>query len=486
MLHANLKRLDLNQNKILVLPREVCDLKYLETLIADHNLLQSLPDDICKLQRLTTLVLNDNHLETVPEGVGYLSNLEHLELQNNRIVQVPSSLSLLNVHTLGLEWFMYLSPSQAPIQRDDQGQYIISKFRTFCSSTLTCKGTPSDSQQPYKTFCAFLCYFHICTVTKQTSISEGDIEAQINKKLRYYGKGRCVSQVTIQNKHFHLLQELLLTTTEDPLSRLVNRCIDLGIHDKNGQAPLMCSMRQIHPDYAKLLVKVIKLGKAGSQEVTKKLPDVNEAHESHGYPLHVAVLSKKMEVVLSLLQVQDTDASALTSFGANIFHLLLVKYDSDRDTCYRILQLCLEKGVDVNHVDTLNAVPIHIALRKKQYKAIEDLVNLNIARQKQIVNFNIVDAKGTPPLHYAIDTNDHKMFLLLMQDPFIDIHALNPDFEKPIENTVIFSAFNKLIVKKEYNKAVKQFCADLEANYIEYEQVRRIKARAGQLREEPM
>ena len=138
MLHANLKRLDLNQNKILSLPREVCDLKFLETLIADHNLLQSLPDDICKLQRLTTLVLNDNHLESIPEDVGYLSQLEHLELQNNKIVQVPSSLSLLNVHTLGLEWFMYLSPSQAPIQRDDQGQFVISKFRAFCGSTLTC------------------------------------------------------------------------------------------------------------------------------------------------------------------------------------------------------------------------------------------------------------------------------------------------------------------------------------------------------------
>ena len=58
-------------------------------------------------------------------------------------------------------------------------------------------------------------------------------------------------------------------------------------------------------------------------------------------------------------------------------HLLFVKYDKDVTLSMQILTKCISLGVDVNLVDQINAAPIHIALRKKQYQAIKDMTSLN-------------------------------------------------------------------------------------------------------------
>jgi hypothetical protein len=70
---------------------------------------------------------------------------------------------------------------------------------------------------------------------------------------------------------------------------------------------------------------------------------------------------------LRLLKINGIrlDIKVKTSIGANIIHLLFVKYDKEPDTALSILLECIKQGVEVNLIDNLKAAPIHVALRKR-------------------------------------------------------------------------------------------------------------------------
>ena len=48
---------------------------------------------------------------------------------------------------------------------------------------------------------------------------------------------------------------------------------------------------------------------------------------------------------------QHIDPHCLNTVGANIVHLLFVKYDKDSETALQILNQCLKLSVNVNLVD---------------------------------------------------------------------------------------------------------------------------------------
>jgi hypothetical protein len=82
-----------------------------------------------------------------------------------------------------------------------------------------------------------------------------------------------------------------------------------------------------------------------------------------------------------------------TSVGANIFHLLFVKFDKDVDTATKILRECVKLGVDANHVDSLEAAPIHVALRRRQEPAVAACVSINLEYGKEVFNLNVKDRR---------------------------------------------------------------------------------------------
>ena len=79
-----------------------------------------------------------------------------------------------------------------------------------------------------------------------------------------------------------------------------------------------------------------------ARQYTKKLPDLNQYHEKHGYPLHIAILSHRFDIALRMMKLSKTgdgedgsgfphavDTTVTSQIGANVIHLLLVKYDKD-------------------------------------------------------------------------------------------------------------------------------------------------------------
>ena len=69
--------------------------------------------------------------------------------------------------------------------------------------------------------------------------------------------------------------------------------------------------------------------------------DLNRQSLKHGYPLHMAILSHKFEVALELLAMDDRlDPHVLNTVGANVVHLLFVKYEKNPKTAFEILRKC--------------------------------------------------------------------------------------------------------------------------------------------------
>lgn len=166
------------------------------------------------------------------------------------------------------------------------------------------------------------------------------------------------------------MREILNTKSEGEVSKLINENVDLNVPDNQDQTPLLGCLRQATSEYAKILLD--------SSSVHPVELNIKSLKHGYGYPLHMAILLQKFDIALQLLQMHDKiDPHCLNTVGANIVHLLFVKYDKDAVTAHQILQQCLQTDVNVNLVDQMQTAPIHIALRKKQYQAIKDIIQLN-------------------------------------------------------------------------------------------------------------
>lgn len=88
----NLKRINLSDNLISVLPADLGDFwKDLESLNLARNRLKSLPTSLCKMERLKRLFLASNELDFdgIPSGIGKLSNLQVFDASYNNLEVIP-------------------------------------------------------------------------------------------------------------------------------------------------------------------------------------------------------------------------------------------------------------------------------------------------------------------------------------------------------------------------------------------------------------
>ena len=125
----------------------------------------------------------------------------------------------------------------------------------------------------------------------------------------------------------------------------LNKVIDLSIEDSGEQSPMMSALRQTVPEFSSIILTAIERSRKvdNVRPATWRVPDLNKPSSKHGYPLHVAVLSHKFDIAFRMLRLGKhvVNPSSLTSIGANIIHLLLVKYEKDPEWAFKILKLCV-------------------------------------------------------------------------------------------------------------------------------------------------
>lgn len=87
---ANLRILNLSNNRLSTLPDWLGELQNLQEINLEGNCIGTLPNSVGNLIRLRTLKLSTNQLAKLPRTLGYLSQLQYLDISSNRITSLPS------------------------------------------------------------------------------------------------------------------------------------------------------------------------------------------------------------------------------------------------------------------------------------------------------------------------------------------------------------------------------------------------------------
>jgi hypothetical protein len=108
---ASLKKLELFNIGLKMIPKSIKNLKNLEELSIAYNPDLNLPDVLWKLKSLKILDLSNNNLKTIPESIERLENLQELHLYGNCMESFPKqAIDKLNkLRAISLEGEKYLS-----------------------------------------------------------------------------------------------------------------------------------------------------------------------------------------------------------------------------------------------------------------------------------------------------------------------------------------------------------------------------------------
>lgn len=92
---TKLEILNISNNELIDISDDIGNLGKLEVLDASHNRIASLSSEIGNLEFLEKLYLNNNSIEEIPEGIADLINLKVLSLNHNQLTSIPEGLGKL-------------------------------------------------------------------------------------------------------------------------------------------------------------------------------------------------------------------------------------------------------------------------------------------------------------------------------------------------------------------------------------------------------
>ena len=126
----NLKVLRIDNNRLEYLPVEIAKLDNLETLTLNNNYLTHLPTSIRELLNLKTLKLSFNNINRLDVDLGHLKSLEVLHIDSNSFTEIPTTIyHLKHLSDFSLEWLEFLDPPFQKLVKDNIGQTIISVIK---------------------------------------------------------------------------------------------------------------------------------------------------------------------------------------------------------------------------------------------------------------------------------------------------------------------------------------------------------------------
>ncbi len=99
-----LRSLKLHLNRLTLLPKSICKLQALDTLVVSSNRLLALPTNFGQLQQLSYFKARRNQLEQLPRNFPQLQKLKYLELAYNYFSQWPPELNALPLEYLDLAY----------------------------------------------------------------------------------------------------------------------------------------------------------------------------------------------------------------------------------------------------------------------------------------------------------------------------------------------------------------------------------------------
>lgn len=92
---TRLQKLSLANNQLRQIPKEICQLTQLQYLGFSGNQLKQIPMELCQMIELKSLNLSKNQLRQVPRNLGQLVQLQVLDCSDNQLSEVPKELGQL-------------------------------------------------------------------------------------------------------------------------------------------------------------------------------------------------------------------------------------------------------------------------------------------------------------------------------------------------------------------------------------------------------
>lgn len=89
---GNLKALIVQNNRLTSLPKSISKLTKLETLNIANNFCKELPDGTFNSSQLKYVSINNNQISALPNGINKLRQLTNLQLSSNQLTELPSKI----------------------------------------------------------------------------------------------------------------------------------------------------------------------------------------------------------------------------------------------------------------------------------------------------------------------------------------------------------------------------------------------------------
>jgi len=196
-------------------------------------------------------------------------------------------------------------------------------------------------------------------------------------------------------------------------AKLVKRTQFVDQLDSNGQSALHLCISRGLIDHSKLLLR------RGS--------NINLQDNTGFTPLHCGALEQQIESCKFLLECKGINATITTNENANVLHYLVRNFvDEENVVVYRrVLDLLIEKGLDVNVANRHSEAPIHYSCMKGNILTAAFLLERG-------ADCNLKTAVGETPLHYAIRSGCLKLVRMLMENG-ADPTAVGEDNATPFD-----------------------------------------------------
>jgi len=436
--HANLKMLDLRDNKFIEFPNEIFGLIALKVLRLDGNNIRTIPNSIVnlhnlqiltlaknklkildpillKLSELTALTLNDNELSEWPVWISEFHKLRLLHIQGNLSIEnIPLSLGFCeNLNELGCDWLAYILPNNSKLIKKGDNEIILSELKELCrkinqenENRINSERDSSKNMNKLK-FTEFIQHF---------------------KEHTQFIKSRSSLHMASMWGHIGIVKQLTLD------QNLINE------KDEEGVTPFILAVKYEKFEIVNILLENQNL-------------NVSESSEKYGSALHLAILKGQWEIAEKIIKHNKFDPNCKDNNGNTALHLMFIIFDQDPVSAQKICALLLSNPMtNPNEKNNNGIAAAHYAAKKNQRHAIQFALQINKTRVEKF-DFTLKGGKqGLTVLHFLVIYSDIELINEVLQSG-IDLFVTD-NMGRTARDIIRNSIIGRLLLR--YEKLYKQ------------------------------
>ncbi|EAR89626.2 ankyrin repeat protein (macronuclear) [Tetrahymena thermophila SB210] len=385
-----LKRLKLDNNFIRQIPQMLFSLIFLQDFSISNNLISELPINISNQQSLVTLDISKNRITHLPEQICKLKQLQSLNISNNEFTSLPIQLKQLidgNLRELILDWFKYCNPplsiqqintdNKVQLNKQSQETYQQIGIASYSNQIANHLKHGGDVISPLKKLSQLLfrqeqqLYYSNQFNQKQENVIKLSYY-QVNKSLgNQYSFSQFVNEMSsngfiINIRNFKGQNMMHLAAANE----------DIGVIDSLNQIDLTLKNHCDSNQHSPLSLSIYEEKYFSAKKLLQLNADPNVGGSIYGSPLNIATIKGQIYLIQDItskkanLNLQDVD-------GNTSLHYIMTIFSRDISNSAKIAEILLEHGADPNIKNKDGWTPLHLAVRRSQYSAVNFAIDYN-------------------------------------------------------------------------------------------------------------